>query len=178
VIERHFRKDDAQSSALYSDCGAYRYALTRCWDAAGARLLYIMLNPSRASERVNDPTVERCERRARQLGFGAFRVVNLFAWRATDPRDLKTAEAPVGADNPGALAEAADWADMVLAAWGIHGAHLDQGAAVAAQLRGRSPHHLGLCRNGHPRHPLYVSYDRAPEPWDAKALTQLAGASS
>ena len=168
MIERHFRKDDAQSSALYSDCGAYRYALTRCWDAAGARLLYIMLNPSRASERVNDPTVERCERRARQLGFGAFRVVNLFAWRATDPRDLKTAETPVGADNPGALAEGADWADTVLAAWGIHGAH----------LRGRSPHHLGLCRNGHPRHPLYVSYDRAPEPWDAEALTQLAGASS
>ena len=99
-------------------------------------------------------------------------------WRATDPRDLKTAETPVGADNPGALAEGADWADTVLAAWGIHGAHLDQGAAVAAQLRGRSPHPLGLCRNGHPRHPLYVSYDRAPEPWDAEALTQLAGASS
>ena len=66
------------SEAVYSDCETYRYALTREW-GAGPRLLWVMLNPSTASERSNDPTVERCERRSRAMGFGGFRVVNLFA---------------------------------------------------------------------------------------------------
>jgi hypothetical protein len=70
VITRRFQKGDAASVAVYSDCERYRYSLTRVWDDAGRRALFIMLNPSTATEVQNDPTVERCERRARALGFG------------------------------------------------------------------------------------------------------------
>ena len=84
MIVRTYIKDDAPSTAVYSDCERYRYALTRTWDPVGKCLLFVMLNPSKATEVQNDPTVERCERRARALGFGAVQVTNIFAWRETD----------------------------------------------------------------------------------------------
>ena len=167
MITRHHRKGDADSSALYSPCMRYRYALTRNWDEAGARVLFVMLNPSTATEVQNDPTVERCERRARALGFGAFRVCNIFAFRATDPRVMRAAPDPVGEGNDAAIIEGAHWAGQIVCAWGTHGAHLNRGPAVEALLRatGRPLFHLGLSKAGHPRHPLYIGYDRQPEPW-------------
>lgn len=166
MIERYHSDTHAKSCAVYSDCGTYRYALTREW-GNGARLLYVMLNPSTASELRNDPTVERCERRARALGYGAFRVVNIFAFRATDPRDLKAAKSPIGPENDRIIAEAALWSDAILCAWGTHGDHLERGPKVAGILRrtGSPLLHLGLTRSGAPRHPLYVAYAQKPQRW-------------
>ena len=112
------RHDDGErvSEAVYSACEKYRYALTRVWDAKGKRLLIIMLNPSKATERANDPTIERCERRARALGYGAFRVCNLFGLRETDPAKLKRARRPEGPDNTDQIRVALDWCDDVLCA--------------------------------------------------------------
>jgi hypothetical protein len=167
MITRSHTKDDAPSVATYSDCERYRYALTRIWDPAGGRVNFLMLNPSTATEVQNDPTVERCERRARALGFGAFRVTNIFAFRATDPRDMRAAADPVGAANDAAILEAAAWSGRVVCAWGTHGAHLDRGAAVERLLRatGLPLMHLGLSKHGHPKHPLYISYATEPAPW-------------
>lgn len=167
MLTRSHQKGDAASQAVYSPCARYRYLLTRTWDPGGGRALFIMLNPSTATETQNDPTVERCERRARALGFGAFRVANIFAFRATDPRRMRAAADPVGPNNDGAIAASLPWADLVVCAWGTHGAHLGRGAEVERLLRatGRPLHHLGLTRDGHPRHPLYIGYARQPEPW-------------
>jgi len=167
VITRSHTKGDAPSVAVYSDCERYRYTLTRTWDPAGGKAAFVMLNPSTATEVQNDPTVERCERRARTLGFGAFRVVNIFAWRDTDPRAMRAAADPVGPENDTAIAEAALWADRVICAWGTHGDHLDRGPAVEALLRatGRQLWHLGLTKAGQPRHPLYIGYSVAPQLW-------------
>ena len=172
MITRSHIKDDAPSTAVYSDCERYRYSLTRIWARSGPRALFVMLNPSTATEVQNDPTVERCERRARALGYGGFRVANIFAWRDTDPRAMRAAADPVGPGNDAAIAEGAEWADRIIAAWGTHGAHLDRGHAVETLLRaaGRPLFHLGLTRDGHPRHPLYIAYARAPEPWPAGGL--------
>jgi hypothetical protein len=166
MISRGFTKGDAISKAVYSDCEQYRYLLTRTW-APGRKALFVMLNPSTATEVQNDPTVERCERRARALGFGAFRVTNIFAFRATDPRVMRAMADPVGPENDTAIRESAVWADMILCAWGNHGAHLDRGAVVTNLLRRTEAplFHLGLTGQGHPRHPLYVGYDQAPQPW-------------
>jgi len=167
LLTRHHVKGDAPSTALYSACQLYRYALTREW-GAGQRALFVMLNPSTATEVQNDPTVERCERRARALGYGAFRVCNIFAYRATDPADMRAAPDPVGAGNDAAISDGAAWADMVICAWGTHGAYLGRGAMVERLLRatGRPLAHLGLTKQGHPRHPLYVGYSVQPAPWD------------
>tara|TARA_R110002096_G_scaffold52222_11_gene136228 strand:+ start:2554 stop:3072 length:519 start_codon:yes stop_codon:yes gene_type:complete len=164
---RRFRKGDAESVAVYSPCEAYRYELTRVWDEAGEKVCFVMLNPSTATEVQNDPTVERCERRARALGYGAFRVVNIFAWRATDPRVMRAEADPVGPGNDAAITAGARWADRVICGWGSHGAHLSRGAAVEGLLRatGLPLWHLGLTRAGAPRHPLYIAYTRQPERW-------------
>ena len=167
MITRTHQKGDAHSVALYSDCERYRYALTRVWDPAGAKALFVMLNPSTATELQNDPTVERCERRARALGFGAFRVCNIFAWRETDPAKMRAAPDPVGPGNDAAIAEGCQWADRIVCAWGAHGEHLDRGRRVERLMRatGRPLHHLGLTKAGHPRHPLYISSAEAPRRW-------------
>ncbi|MCR8725908.1 DUF1643 domain-containing protein [Frigidibacter sp. ROC022] len=167
MIVRSHSSGETRSTAVYSACGRYRYALTRVWDAAAPKLLVVMLNPSTATEERNDPTIERVERRARRLGFGAFRVTNLFALRATDPKALYAHPDPVGPDNDAAMAEAVAWADRVLCAWGVHGAllHRDVEAAATLQNGGKPLFHLGLTKAGAPRHPLYVSYAQAPQPW-------------
>lgn len=173
MITREHLKGDAPSVAVYSDCERYRYLLTRIWNPDGRRALFIMLNPSTATEVQNDPTVERCERRARALGFGAFRVTNIFAFRATDPKVMRGTADPVGPENDGAILQSLPWADQVICAWGAHGAHLGRGPAVEALLRqaGVPLWHLGLTQAGAPKHPLYIGYDRQPEPWPAAALS-------
>ncbi|MCH2076213.1 MAG: DUF1643 domain-containing protein [Rhodobacteraceae bacterium] len=167
MITRTHTKGDAPSTAVYSDCERYRYMLTRVWEPEGRKALFIMLNPSTATEVQNDPTVERCERRARALGFGAFRVLNIFAWRDTDPKKMRAAADPVGEANDAAIAESLPWADQIIAAWGTHGEHLNRGPIVADMLHA-SPYpifHLGLSKAGHPKHPLYIAYEQTPQQW-------------
>lgn len=168
MIEKHFTKGDAVSVAHYSDCERYRYDLTRVWDTQGRKVAFVMLNPSTATEVQNDPTVERCERRARALGYGAFRVCNIFAWRDTDPKLMRKATEPIGTANDQAIIEACIWADTVVAAWGTHGEHLARGPAVETLMRnaGKPLHHLGLSKAGHPKHPLYISYETQPVVWE------------
>jgi hypothetical protein len=167
MLKRTHQKDDAASVAIYSDCERYRYSLTRVWDETGGRVHFVMLNPSTATEVQNDPTVERCERRARALGYGAFCVTNIFAWRDTDPKKMRAARDPIGPANDAAILDACDWADVTVAAWGTHGEHLNRGAAVKALLQNMDipVFHLGLSKAGHPKHPLYISYAQQPVLW-------------
>ena len=158
-IERH-KDGERVSTALYSDCGGYRYLLSRVWAAQRGLANFVMLNPSVADVVKNDPTVERCERRAEMLGFGGYCVSNIFAWRDTDPLRMRKATHPVGPDNDRILLDEAQRAEIVIVAWGVHGAHRGRGAAVRHMFddKGIAMHHLGLTRRGHPRHPLYASY--------------------
>ncbi|MEP2640850.1 DUF1643 domain-containing protein [Roseobacter sp.] len=167
MITKTHDQNGVFSTACYSTCGAYRYGLSRVWDDTSPRVNFVMLNPSKADEMRNDPTVERCEQRARPLGFGAFDVTNIFAWRDTDPHAMRRAVAPVGPENDTVLLATAEAADQVIAAWGVHGAHLGRGADVVCMLRkaGCDLFHLGVSKHGHPRHPLYLPYSKQPEPW-------------
>lgn len=167
MIERSHQKGDAASIATYSDCETYRYTLTRTWGESGTHALFVMLNPSTATEVQNDPTVERCERRARALGFAAFTVTNIFAFRATDPRDMRSAQDPIGPDNDQAILNAAKTADTIICAWGTHGEHMARGPQMETVLRAQPKplYHLGLSKAGHPKHPLYISYTVQPELW-------------
>lgn len=167
MITREHLKGDAASVATYSDCENYRYDLTRIWDGSGKTVLFVMLNPSTATEVQNDPTVERCERRARALGYGGFRVCNIFAYRATDPRVMRAQPDPVGPENDRVILAAANWADAIVCAWGTHGEFLMRGEKVEALLRNqpKTLTHLGLSKAGHPKHPLYIAYSKLPEQW-------------
>lgn len=151
------------SSAVLSPCRTYRYRLTRCWQPHGKQLAFIMLNPSTADEMVDDPTIRRCIGFAHRLGFASLTVGNLFAYRATDPADLRRAENPIGPDNDRHLLAIADDAEMVICAWGAHGAHMGRGQAVRSLLR--APLWcLSRTKAGEPTHPLYLPGDLEPVP--------------
>lgn len=165
IIRRH-AKGETQSEAHYSSNGAYRYRLDRRW-GGGRAVLFVMLNPSTATELANDPTIERCERRARMWGHGALSVVNLFAYRATRPRDLMRAADPVGPDNDAQILTAAQEAGLILCAWGVHGVFQGRDKSVEHLLRdqGLALHALAWTAGGTPRHPLYLPYVQGPQAW-------------
>ena len=109
------------TGATFSTCRTFRYTLCRIWNANVPPLLCILLNPSTADEVKNDPTVERCERRAISGGFGGLIVCNAFALRSTDPGVLRTVVDPVGPDNDDAILKMAKMAGQVVCGWGTHG---------------------------------------------------------
>ncbi len=142
----------------------YRYLLWRAWGDAGRFALFILLNPSTADQDTDDPTVARCGRRARALGFDGLLVANLFALRSTDPGILREAPAPIGPRNDAAISLAQQLAARTICGWGAHGCGRCRSQAVCEQLM-RPLHHLGLTRDGQPRHPLYVPYSVQPRVW-------------
>lgn len=155
-----------QAGATFSPCRRWRYLLWRRWGDGGA-VNFIMLNPSTADEHNNDPTVERCQRRAVKLGYSAISVTNLFAWRATNPLELYSAEDPVGPDNDATICTTASASDLVICGWGNHGSYRGRSIAVADMLTlaGVRLHVLSITNTGEPGHPLYLGYGREPAPW-------------
>jgi hypothetical protein len=141
--------------------------VTRTWDSSAKKVLFIMLNPSTATEIQNDPTVERCERRAKALGYGAFKVCNIFAYRSTDPKIMRLQKDPIGPENDKIIIKSANWSNNIICAWGTNGSHLNRGKKIEELLRAKNftLTHLGLSKDGHPKHPLYISYKVSPENW-------------
>lgn len=158
------------TGATFSPCRKYRYTLWRQWadPADKGTMLALMLNPSTADEVANDPTVERVERRARAMGFGRLIVCNIFAFRATDPAEMKAQADPVGPENDAAILEASRQADLVLCAWGTHGSHMGRSSQIRDLLKqsGCTPYCLTTTSGGEPGHPLYIPYNTKPEPWE------------
>jgi hypothetical protein len=161
--------------ATFDGSHRYRYVLRRAWDPAmgdKGHVCFIGLNPSTADERTDDPTVRRCVRYAHRWGYSSMVMLNIFALRSTDPQLLYAELDPVGNGNNGALAAECRahptlGQPLVVACWGTHGAHRLRGREVRQLLRDyRIPvHHLGLTKEGHPRHPLYLRNDVEPQRW-------------
>ena len=161
-MSRLFTREGMSEGAVLSSCGQYRYRLHRSWLTGEGTVLFIMLNPSTADAKTDDPTIRRCIGFAQRWGFRELVVGNLFAWRTTDPRELRMARDPVGPENDGHLIEMSDSADATIAAWGAHGAYHHRDLAVLGLLKAAES--LGLTKQGHPRHPLYLRADVAREP--------------
>lgn len=152
-----------ERGANISADGVYRYSLWRAWDARLSWLCFVMLNPSVADANIDDPTIRRCIGFADQLGYGGIQVVNLFAYRATDPRLLKQTRLvpdPIGPRNNHHILMAAMSCQRTVCAWGNHGAFGNRGATVLDLLKERdvSVHALRVSLTGHPCHPLYLPY--------------------
>lgn len=161
----------SRGSAILSPCGRYRYRLERRVGAGERIALFVMLNPSTADAEQDDPTIRRCMGFARSFGCGRLVVVNLFAFRATSPRDMLAAADPIGEDNNHRIQVEAMQAaanGVVICAWGSHGKFRDRDRAVmtglSAPLIG-NPMCLALTADGMPRHPLYLRSDRVPQPY-------------
>jgi hypothetical protein len=152
------------TGAKFSPCGKYRYDLWRTWDDAKPSCMFLMLNPSTADAIDNDPTVERCQRRAVKMDYGGLVVCNIFAYRSTDPTALYDLEDPVGSENDATILRRATHAGIVICGWGTHGALLGRGKAVIQMLMDADvkPYALKINADGSPQHPLYVRYAALP----------------
>ena len=155
---------------LYSPDLTYRYAFGRWWgdpDLATSDV-WVLLNPATGdTEQRRRPTLEKCIRRSRDAGRSGPVIVNLFAYRHTDPNQLQSAADPVGPANDDVLRVLTAGAPRTVAAWGSHGSLHGRSRAVAPLLD--HPHCLGTTRHGEPRHPLYVPADTPLVPWTAPA---------
>lgn len=161
------------STAIISSCLSYRYSLVREWDN-GPRVLWIMLNPSVADASVDDPTIRRCisfthafalYKSDVPLKYGSLEVVNLFAYRATDPKDMAAAKADgvnvVGPDNDQHITEAASRASLVVAAWGADKLAPLRSVNIRKLVAPHELHCLGKSKSGAPKHPLYLPSNSA-----------------
>ncbi len=156
-----------RASATFDRDRRYRYRLSRAWAGPQPRVVWCMLNPSHADATLSDRTLDRVIGFSKSWGYGAAEVVNLFAWRSSDPRELKSVADPVGRRNDEAIVDAVLVADEVIVAWGNHGTIANPNTGIPRcqevmslfSRRGVSPRALGFTKRGQPRHPLYLPSD-------------------
>lgn len=159
--------------ATLSDCARYRYRLWRAW-GTGTRALFVMLNPSTADGSSDDPTVRKCCGFARRWGMDGVEIVNVMAYRATDPRTLAHVDAPVGPLNRRFIEQAlenvcgnAEGTTPVIVAWGSSVPrpvrHYADNTLHWIRNAGVAPLCLGKTKHGYPRHPSRLAYDTPAE---------------
>lgn len=146
--------------AIISSCETYRYTLERNIPSVlrwVKPVLFIMLNPSTADSTIDDPTIRRCMSFSKREGFTKMTVVNLFALRATNPKELLLHSDPIGPDNDQIISDMMAKHDIVIAAWGANSFALKRAEEITKKY---GPFHcFGITKNGSPRHPLYVKGD-------------------
>lgn len=161
-------------SADVSECGRYRWSLRRSWmffDEEGRPTkgkgvcCFVMLNPSTADGTQDDPTIRRCIGFAQAWGYDTLSVRNLFAWRATDPKELFHAKTVTGGDRGDCELLAAMTADLVVAAWGssVPFGRDTEAMKMFAVFPRKPIHCLELLKHGKPRHPLFARADLTPQ---------------
>lgn len=151
-------RDDC--GAIFSPCRTWRYALWRKWGIGDRAVAFIGLNPSTADETDDDATIRRCIGFAKRWDFDALYMLNLYAFRATYPRDLWKARNSVGPLNNEYIGLFAGQADLVVAAWGGDGHGRAQTGIVlnSFAIAGTALHCLGRTVDGAPRHPVRLAY--------------------
>lgn len=147
--------------AIFSECRTYRYLLSRTWDSNGKKIAFIGLNPSTADENIDDPTIRRCIAFAKAWGGGSLWMINLFALRSTDPKQLYSTLDPVGPENNEYLKKIIESSDFVIAAWGNHGSLLSRSDEVLQMANGKC-NALAITKSGMPGHPLYLPKSAIP----------------
>ena len=148
------------SDAFFSKDRKHRYALWRVWDNKLPKVLFIGLNPSTADEVKDDPTIRRCINYAKDWGYGGYIMGNIFAYRSTDPKNLKITNNPIGIDNNSWLIKLHSQASLTIGAWGNHGKYLDRGQEVINLID--NLYCLKITKEGHPSHPLYLPGNLKP----------------
>jgi hypothetical protein len=147
----------------------HRYFLGRELIGNGGRVNFVMLNPSTADDVFDDATIRRCIGFAKRWGFSQLAVTNLFAWPATNPKDLKAmlAKDPdqaIGAENDYWIKETAKISNQIVCAWGDQPFAVTRASLVmAGPLLGRALWCIRKTAFGHPAHPVRQAYTDAPE---------------
>lgn len=146
--------------AAFSPDRKYRYALWRIWDSDKPMCMFIGLNPSKADEHIDDPTVRRCMSFAHDWDYGSLCMMNLFAFVSTDPHALCGNDA-IGLENDDWLAGQSAYAGIVVASWGNFKVARERAKVVREMIP--ILYCLGTTKEGQPKHPLYLLRETKPE---------------
>lgn len=149
-----------KTDAVLSEDRKYRYLLSRIWDESKSMVTIIGLNPSTADETVDDPTIIRCIDFAKNWGYGGVYMLNLFAFRATLPKDMFSAENPIGDENDIFIEKYSKLSDKVICAWGNDGKYKNRSQEVLSKIENK--YYLKLNQTNEPAHPLYLRKDLIP----------------
>jgi hypothetical protein len=144
-----------KKGAILSRNRLYRYTLWREWDSSKGSCVFICLNPSTADETEDDPTLRRCVNFAKDWGYGKCVIINLFAYRTTNPDELKKQDKPVGYKNNYHIKTESANAEMIVAAWGNLGSFLKRDEQVQKLLKDIPLKCFKVTLKGQPAHPLY-----------------------
>tara|TARA_Y100001968_G_C19106482_1_gene595121 strand:- start:56 stop:559 length:504 start_codon:yes stop_codon:yes gene_type:complete len=153
-----------KSSASFSPCKKYRWHLSRYITNSKKELIFIGLNPSLADARHNDPTLRRLIAFSKIWGYGSLVVINLFARISKSPKLLASCIDPVGWKNDFELQKRINyWSRNHLCdlwiGWGANGKLMNRNEILIKKLKesSKQPCVIGLTKEGHPKHPLYIS---------------------
>jgi hypothetical protein len=147
---------EVRKDAIFSECGKYRYQLSRLWDDGLPFAMCIGLNPSTANADTDDPTIRRLTSLMQRKGYGGFYMTNLFALISPYPEDLRVCPDPVK-DNDLWLMHTSERCDDVIFCWG----NFPMAQYRAKKVIPMFPKALcfGTNANGSPKHPLYLGKD-------------------
>ena len=156
-----------QKGAILSSCKKHRLQLWREWDSNLPKVLFIMLNPSTADHKQDDPTLRRCIDYAKQWGYGGLYIGNLYSLRAADPKTLVKVSKFNHRDNYKHIVSIAQQCQLVVCAWGNYPIIKKLGTPlnILKQLN-QKLHCIDLSKTGTPKHPLYLKKSLTPIPFE------------
>lgn len=168
IKEYQFTKEELENvkpDAFTSDCGTYRYWLTREWNKDLPRVMFVLLNPTSLDYETDDQTVRKCIGFAKGWGYGSIEIFHLFSYITKDPEVLKNIidekgeEAAIGAENDEWIKVAVEKADLIVLGWGNNASYFkSRREKVLKLLKGKKVKCLGTTAKKQPCHPIAQSY--------------------
>lgn len=150
-----------RNECIFSEDRKYRYVLKHSWtdffDVEEKPIAWIALNPSTADENKLDPTLTRIKKFSSKFGFNTFYMLNLFAYRSTDPNNMLIQEDPIGKDNDIWIKNICGKCNVVVCCWGTLGNHRKRQNDVLNLVKDYNLNYLSLNKDGTPKHPLYLN---------------------
>lgn len=151
-----------KAEACLSECGRYRYWLSRIWNERKDIGAFVCINPSKATSLMSDTTLSNCNNLAVQWGWGGFYIVNLFAYMATNQTDMNSQADPTGPNNNQAILDISGIANHVVLAWGND--YKSRSAEVLSLLSGKKLYCINKNSGGGYLHPSRIKPENYVEP--------------
>lgn len=149
------------NECIFSEDRIYRYVLKHSWkdmfDVQEKAIVWIALNPSTADENQLDPTLTRIRNFSNDFGYNCFYMLNIYAFRSTDPKNMLNCKQPIGKDNDYWIKEICNKTDKIVCCWGNMGKHLDRSNKIREMLKSYPLYYLDLSKENQPKHPLYLN---------------------
>ncbi|MAU58505.1 MAG: hypothetical protein CMC33_02450 [Flavobacteriaceae bacterium] len=139
------------SKAEFSLDGHFRYSLSRIWENKLPKVLFIMLNPSIANSKKNDPTIRKIISYSKSWGFGGLYVGNLYSHISPYPKDIRLVKFDFEKKNIESIKKMQEITELTVYAWGNN-------EKIPNWLKSiiKKPYYIELSKKGTPKHPLYL----------------------